>query len=429
MRNIVELIAKKRDGNALTAEEISQLIEGFTRGEVPDYQMSALAMAIFLRGMTAEETRDLTYAMLHSGTVLLWPKSDRPVVDKHSTGGIGDKTSLILAPLLASVGCRVPMISGRGLGPTGGTLDKLEAIPGFRADLDLRRARDQVERIGCVMIGATAEIAPADKNLYALRDVTATVPSIPLITASIMCKKLAESPEALVLDVKFGSGAFMRRLEDASELAQSMVMLGRRMGVATAALLTDMNQPLGVMAGNALEVIESIEVLRGAGPADTRDLTMALATEVLLLSKKVKDEVEAYTVLIRAIESGVAYERFEQMVSEQGGDLKAIINCPHCGKVVASRSGFVTEMQVDQLGYAIIDLGGGRKKLGDAIDPTVGIEMKVKLGDEVQPGQPLVRIIAPPGAARDAAELRITGAIAIGDEPREAPKQIVGRVG
>jgi pyrimidine-nucleoside phosphorylase len=367
--------------------------------------------------------------MLHSGAILSWRKSERPVVDKHSTGGIGDKISLILTPLLAAVGYRVLKLTGRGLGPTGGTLDKLEAIPGFRTHLELKEAQEQVERIGCVMFGATAELAPADKKLYALRDVTATVPSIPLITASIMCKKLAESPEALVLDVKFGSGAFMRELEDARALANAMVTLGKQMGVATSALLTDMNQPLGVMAGNAVEVLESIEVLRGGGPADTRELTLALASEVLLLSGKANDETSAMEMLKSVLESGAAYERFERMVSEQGGDLKGIPSCSESVEVTSKRSGFVKEMQVDQLGYAIIGLGGGRKKMGDAIDPTVGLEMLVKLGDAVEQGQPLVRIIAPPGAMRDAAEIRISAAIAIGDEPCEAPKKIVGRVG
>ncbi|HQX54102.1 MAG TPA: thymidine phosphorylase, partial [Planctomycetaceae bacterium] len=270
------LIAAKRDRQELRDEEIAFFVQGFADGSIPDYQMAAMAMAIYLNGMTPRETATLTFAMLSSGTRLVWPKDGRSRVDKHSTGGIGDKTSLILAPLLAECGLQIPMLSGRGLGATGGTLDKLEAIPGYRTDLALAEITQLTQSVGCVITGASAELAPADRKLYALRDVTATVPSIPLITASIMSKKLAESLDALVLDVKFGSGAFMKTREQATELAHSLVSTGQRMGVHTTALLTDMNQPLGRMCGNAVEVLESIDVLQGGGPDDVRQLTIEL---------------------------------------------------------------------------------------------------------------------------------------------------------
>lgn len=278
------IIATKRDHRELSDAEIAFFVQGYSCGEIPDYQMSAMAMAIFLNGMTERETAALTLEMLNSGVRIEWPDDGIVRVDKHSTGGLGDKTSIILAPLLAEFGLQVPMLSGRGLGATGGTLDKLEAIRGFRTDLTLQEIVQLTQSVGCVITGASAELAPADRRLYALRDVTATVPSIPLITASIMSKKLAESPDALVLDVKFGSGAFMKTFDQAAELAASLVGTGQRMGVRTSALLTDMNQPLGRMCGNALEVRESVEILRGAGPADAREVTIALAVEVLLLA-------------------------------------------------------------------------------------------------------------------------------------------------
>src|SRR6266478_5475973 len=284
--NVVSLISKKRDGGELTEDEIGSLIAGYVRGDVPDYQMASWAMAVYLRGMTVAEIAALTEHMLHSGVTFEWPAGESPKVDKHSTGGIGDKVSLPLAPLLACCDLHVPMISGRGLGATGGTLDKLEAIPGFRTNLSLAEIAEIIERVGCVITGASAEIAPADKRLYALRDGTATVPSIPLITASIMSKKLAESLDALVLDVKFGSGAFMKSLDDARALARSLVDTGKRMGVKTTALLTDMNQPLGRMAGNANEVNESVDCLMGKGPADLMEVTLELGAELLVLAKR-----------------------------------------------------------------------------------------------------------------------------------------------
>ena len=370
------LIAKKRDGGVLSAEEISYFLRGFTDGSIHDYQMSALAMAIFIRGMNVEETAALTETMLRSGTTLEWP-AGLPCVDKHSTGGIGDKTSLILAPLLACCGVRVPMISGRGLGATGGTLDKLEAIPGYRTNLSLPEIRDVVEKVGCTITGASAELAPADRKLYALRDVTGTVPSIPLITASIMSKKLAAGLDALVLDVKFGSGAFMKSLPQAEALAESLVNTGRRMGVKTTALLTDMNQPLGKMAGNANEVLESIHVLQNGGPQDVRELTLDLCCDVLVSSGKHPDRKSARQQMERALADGTAMERFEQMVAAQAGDPKANLELAPEKMVLAPRTGYITAMDTEALGLAVIEMGGGRRKMGDPIDFGVGFEMLV----------------------------------------------------
>lgn len=421
--NPSHIIAKKRDGHPLSREEIGHFIRGFARGEIPDYQMSALAMAIYIRGMSADETAALTDAMLASGQRL----PARPRVDKHSTGGIGDKTSLVLAPLLASCGLTVPMISGRGLGATGGTLDKLESIPGFRTDLTLSEIHEQTERIGCVITGASAEIAPADKKLYALRDVTATVPSIPLITASIMSKKLAESLDALVLDVKFGSGAFMKSLDDARALARSLVDTGLRMGVRTSALLTDMNQPLGRMAGNLVEVHEALAVLHGRGPADVWDCTRELAAELLVLSFQAADHPAARDLIDQKIGSGDALAKFRELVAAQGGNLDALpqLNAGHA--IAADRSGFVLSINTERLGHTIIELGGGRKVMTDSIDHAAGLEMCVKIGDHVEAGQPLVRAF---GDAHklDAVRETIAGAFAFSDQPVPPLPLIVERV-
>ena len=424
--NPCQIIARKRDGAALTSQEIAEIVRGYVAGEVPDYQMSALAMAIYLRGMDAAETTTLTEEMLRSGKVLEAGDISRRV-DKHSTGGIGDKSSLILAPLLACCGLEVPMISGRGLGATGGTLDKLESIPGFRTNLSLDEIRDQVERVGCVITGATAELVPADRKLYALRDVTATVESIPLITASIMSKKLAESLSALVLDVKFGSGAFMKSKDDARRLARSMVAVGRRMGVETTALLTDMNQPNGRMAGNAVEVDESLEVLAGGGPDDLRELTLALATEVLLMKRMATTAVQARATLLGHLSSGRAMNKFREMVDAQGGDLDAPRPRAAKSTVAAAADGFVATINVEQLGWAIIEMGGGRKQVGDPIDHSVGIEMLVRLGDRVERGQPLMNIFARE-QSRETAARQIEQAIHIAPEPPPEQPLIAERI-
>lgn len=420
--NPVQIISKKRDGGELSAEEIRWFVEAYLRGEVQDYQMSAWAMAVFLRGMTPAETATLVDVKLGSGAVLSWP-SGKPVVDKHSTGGIGDKTSLILAPLLACFDLRVPMISGRGLGATGGTLDKLEAIPGFRTNLSLDELRAVVEAIGCVITGASAELVPADRKLYALRDVTGTVASIPLITASIMSKKLAEGLDALVLDVKFGSGAFMKQLDDARRLARSMVDVGKRMGVRTSALLTDMNQPLGRMAGNAVEVDESLDVLRGGGPADLVELTLDLGAELLVDARVASTRDEARRRQRELLANGRAYERFAAMVGAQGGDLDAPRPRAAESVVAADRSGFVAAVDVELLGWAVIELGGGRKVLADRVDPSVGLEMLVRLGDPIRAGEPLVRLFAG-SRGREAAAAMVRRAVSIA-EARPTPGPLV----
>lgn len=388
----VQIIAQKRDGCELSENLIADFVDGYTNERIPDYQMAAFAMAIYLQGMTSSETAALTQAMLDSGDRLCWPDDGILRVDKHSTGGVGDKTSLPLAPLLAACGLQVPMLSGRGLGPTGGTLDKLEAIAGFRTDLTLQEIRQQVKNVGCVITGASADLAPADRRLYALRDVTATVPSIPLITASIMSKKLAESPDALVLDVKFGSGAFMKTLDQARLLAESLVATGQRMGVRTSALLTSMNQPLGRMCGNAVEVEESLDILRGQGPVDARRLTLELAAETLLLACVSPGRDQAIQMATERLDSGTAMEFFEAMVAAQGGDLSAPRPIAPSTEVTADQTGVIAAIDVESLGYAVVQMGGGRRQLTDTIDHSVGIEMLVQIGESVERGQPLMRV-------------------------------------
>ncbi len=390
----VQIIARKRDGCELSSSLIADFIHNYAQDRIPDYQMAAFAMAVFLNGMTVEETAALTQAMLESGVRLQWADDAGPLGDKHSTGGIGDKTSLPLAPLLAACGLKVPMLSGRGLGPTGGTLDKLESIAGFRTSLTLDEIQRTVLRTGCVITGASDELAPADRRLYALRDVTATVPSIPLITASIMSKKLAESPDALVLDVKCGSGAFMKTQEQAGDLARSLVNTGTRMGVPTSALLTDMNQPLGRLCGNTVEVNESLDVLRGAGPDDVRRLTIELAAELLALAGVCEDLKQATELATSRLNDGSAMETFAAMVAEQGGDLSAPRPVAAATDVTAGQAGIVSTIDTEAIGYAIIGMGGGRQNLHDSIDHSVGIEMLVRIGDSVERGQPLLRVFS-----------------------------------
>ncbi len=387
-----KIIAAKRDKTELTDDEIAFFVQGFAEDKIPDYQMSALAMAIFLNGMTDRETATLTQQMLDSGTRLSWPNDGRPRVDKHSTGGVGDKISIPLAPLLACCGMQVPMLSGRGLGATGGTLDKLEAIQGFRTNLSLSEIHSLTQNIGCVITGASAELAPADRRLYALRDVTATVPSIPLITASIMSKKLAESLDALVLDVKFGSGAFMKTRERATELAHSLVRTGQRMGVQTTALLTDMNQPLGQMCGNANEILESIDVLKGNGPTDVRELTLILAAELLVSTGLEADTVTAMKLAEQKLDGGFAFEKYIQMIAAQAGDQDATLPLAPVHDVVAEYEGVVSAVDTEQLGMAVIVMGGGRRAMSDRVDPSVGLRMSVRLGDHVARGELLAQV-------------------------------------
>ncbi len=418
---VPRLIERKRDGGVLTGDEWRALIDAYTRGSLPDYQMAALAMAIMFRGLAPDELSALTDAMLASGDRLRFDDETRPIIDKHSTGGVGDKTSLLLAPMLAACGVLVPMMSGRGLGHTGGTLDKLESVPGFRTDLGLRRAERQVHDIGLAMIGQTDEIAPADRKLYALRDVTATVESIPLISASIMSKKLAEGLDGLVLDVKIGSGAFLPDPERALELARTMIGLGAARGCPTVALITAMDRPLGVACGNALEVRESIAGLRGDGPDDLMTVTYALGVEMLLLSALERDPAAAHRRLEATITSGAALERLAQMVAAQGGDARVVEDpdrlpqAPVRRDVLAQHDGVVASVEPRALGRAIIGLGGGRKQVTDDVLPDVGLEVPVKPGQRVARGDRLAIVHARTRDAADHAAHQVETAIVVTD--------------
>ena len=393
-----ELIKAKRDGLALSSDDIRAFLDGYTKGSVPDYQMAAMCMAIFFRGLSEVELGAWARAMLESGEVL--DLSDTPgiKVDKHSTGGVGDKVSLSLAPLAAACGVPVPMISGRGLGHTGGTLDKLESIPGFKVDLSVAEYRRLVREVGACLIGQTATLAPADKKLDALRDVTATVDCIPLIASSIMSKKLAEGIDALVLDVKVGSGAFMKTIENARTLAQTMIAIGQQMGKRVTSLLTDMDQPLGRTVGNALEVIEAVEMLRGKAPADYTEITLALTAEMLVLGGKAKDEAEARKKLLAVIADGSAEKKLLQMVEAQGGDPGAIADLSRLPRakatiqVGATARGFVAGIDSEAIGLAAMALGAGREKSTDPIDPAVGFVLEKKVGDPVGVGEALVTV-------------------------------------
>lgn len=388
------VISRKREGHALSAGEITEFVEGFTAGTIPDYQMSALAMAICWQGMDAAEIEALTRAMLASGDTLERRGDQPPRVDKHSTGGVGDKVSLILAPALACCGVHVPMLSGRGLGATGGTLDKLESIPGFRTDLDEGEIADLTERVGCVITGTTPKLVPADRKLYALRDASGTVPSVALITASIMSKKLAENLSALVLDVKFGNGAFMTSFESARTLAESLVRVGERMQLPTRAILTDMNQPLGRMCGNAVEVQETLDALDGNGPDDLMEVTFALGAASLAAVGSAEDVSDGRAKLEATITSGAAMEKFREMVAAQGGDLDAARPIAEEHVFEAESDGYVAAIDTLGLGEAIVELRGGRRVMTDAIDHSVGLEMLVRVGDRVERGQPWLRLFA-----------------------------------
>ena len=418
---VPRLIERKRDGGVLTGDEWRELIAAYATGTLPDYQMAALAMAVVFRGLTAGELDALTDAMLASGERLHFAGESRPRVDKHSTGGVGDKTSLLLAPMLAASGVLVPMMSGRGLGHTGGTLDKLESIPGFRTDLPLERAERQVRSLGAALIGQTAEIAPADRKLYALRDVTGTVESVPLISASIMSKKLAEGLTGLVLDVKIGAGAFLPDNERALELARTMIALGEARGCPTVALLTAMDRPLGVACGNALEVAESIAGLRGEGPADLMAVTEALGIEMLLLARVAPTRAAAREQLRQVIQSGAALEVLRRLIEAQGGDPRVVdepARLPQAAvrrELLADRAGVIQRVEPRSVGWAIIGLGGGRAQVTDKIDPAVGVEVLVTPGTSVTQGMPLARIHARTVAAADRAAEALRDAMPIGD--------------
>ena len=418
----VDLIQSKRDGRGLSDDEVRWLIAAYVRGEVADEQMSALLMAIFFRGLDPGELRAWTAAMIASGERLDLSSVGRPTVDKHSTGGVGDKVSLVLAPLVAACGAAVPQLSGRGLGHTGGTLDKLEAIPGWRAALSPDEMTAALRRVGCVICAAGPGLAPADRKLYALRDVTGTVESIPLIASSIMSKKIAEGTSALVLDVKVGSGAFMTRIDDARELARTMVMLGEEQGVRTSALLTGMDVPLGRAVGNALEVEESVAVLRGEGPADLVEVTLALAREMLRLAGIDADPAAA-------LADGRALERYRAMIAEQGGDPDAPLPRARVSAVVtAPEAGWLRRLDARAVGVAAWRLGAGRARKEDPVSPAAGVLCLVKPGERVEAGQPVLELRADTESVLAGARAALDGAIEIGDEPAPPAPLVIERI-
>jgi pyrimidine-nucleoside phosphorylase len=439
MLNPLDMIERKKHGQNLAADEIAAMVEGFTRDEIPSYQMSAFLMAVWFRGMTVEETVAMTAAMLHSGSQLDWGDLQGLTADKHSTGGVGDKVSLLLAPLAAACGLKVPMLSGRGLGHTGGTLDKLEAIPGYRIFMPNREFRDIVSRIGCAIVGQNEDIAPADGKIYALRDVTATIDSVPLITASILSKKLAAGPETVVIDLKTGSGAFMPDLRQARILAASLVGTMARWPRRLSVLFTDMSQPLGHAVGHAMETIEAFQALRPEGrrqgPPDLVRLTEELVAEMLLLSARAADRDEAVAQVREVWDSGEAFAAMGRWVAAQGGRLACerrdfgLTVAPPTTEVAAERDGHVARIDCRQIGLAMGDLGGARQRVEETLDLTVGIEVAVKIGDPVGRGQTLA-IIHGRDANRDGqAQRRIARAITLSEEPASAPDLILERSG
>jgi pyrimidine-nucleoside phosphorylase len=430
----VDLIRTKRDGGPLDRAAIDWFVAGVTDGSIPDYQASALLMAIVLRGMTAEETAALTDAMVRSGVRVDYPGLARVAVDKHSTGGVGDKTSIILAPLAAACGAYVPMMSGRGLGRTGGTLDKLESIPGFRTALSLDELRRGVATIGCALIGQTSEVAPADRKLYALRDVTGTVESIPLITASIMSKKIAEGIGGLVLDVKYGDGAFMKTEKDARALAESLVATGELAGVRTEALLTAMDAPLGRAVGNALEIIESIETLKGRGPADLEALSVEFASRLVVLGG-VERDLDRATVRVReALTSGRGVDKLRDIIRNQGGDPAVVDDysklptAPDRDVLTAPRAGVIVAIRAEAVGRAAVGLGAGRDRLDAAIDPAVGFTIVAPIGTRVKQGDPVIEIHHRNGHGLADARQLLEPAIRIADAPEAARPLVLDRI-
>jgi pyrimidine-nucleoside phosphorylase len=419
---VPDLIRHKRDGGALDAAAIEFFVRGVTDGSVPDYQAAALLMAIFFRGMNPDEAVMLTKAMTDSGVRVTYPGVSGIPVDKHSTGGVGDKTSLILAPLAAACGARVPMMSGRGLGHTGGTLDKLEAIPGFRTTLPIEELQKAVATIGCALVGQTSEIAPADRKLYALRDVTGTVESIPLICGSIMSKKIAEGIGGLVLDVKTGTGAFMKTLEQSRELASTLVRIGNGAGVRTEAMITRMDAPLGRAVGNASEVIECIETLKGRGPADLEELSVLLAARMLVVSQVAPDLDAAMDKVQRALASGEGVEMFRKIIANQGGDPKVIDDysrlpsAPDSQPIAAAQAGYVQDLEAERIGRAAVALGAGRSRMEDAVDHGVGIAVAAPVGSRVSAGDPVLILRHRAGRGLPAATALVSSAIQIGPQ-------------
>ncbi|MGQ9799844.1 MAG: thymidine phosphorylase, partial [Ignavibacterium sp.] len=432
--NTIELIRKKRDKKSLTKEEIDFLISGYTKGKIPDYQFSAFLMAAFINGMNKDETAALTNSMLYSGKVLDLSSIKGVKVDKHSTGGVGDKTSLIIAPIAAAAGVYVPMISGRGLGHTGGTLDKLESIPGFKTDLTLNQYKNVLKRIGAVLIGQTKEIAPADKLIYALRDVTATVESIPLITGSIMSKKLAEGIDSLVLDVKTGNGAFMKEMKDAEQLAYSLSDTAKAFGKKCIAFITDMNQPLGNYVGNWLEVIESVQVLRDGKKNDLTELSLILAGAMIYLGKKSRTLEEGIEKAITTLNSGKAFDKFLEIVKAQGGDINYLRNpekypkSKFHKKIKLMNEGYIFFVDTYEIGMSAIDLGAGRLKKEDKIDPKAGIIFNYKIGDKISKSDVVVELFSDSAEKIKLAENRILKAISLSNKKVKPPnliKQII----
>jgi pyrimidine-nucleoside phosphorylase/thymidine phosphorylase len=429
----VDLIRKKRDGEVLRRHEIEWFVRAHVRGEVTDYQAAALLMAVYFRGMSGPEVVYLTRAFMESGATLNLDHIPGPKVDKHSTGGVGDKVSLILAPLVACAGVKVPMVSGRGLGFTGGTLDKLETIPGYNVNLPLARFAQIVERVGCSIIGQTKQMCPADKKWYALRDVTATVDSIPLIVASIMSKKLSEGIDALVLDVKVGTGAFMRTLEEAEDLAHALVRVGQEMGKPVRALLTDMNQPLGVEIGNANEVAESVAVLRNEGDERLTELCVILGAQMMAAGGLAKNLKRAETRLRKLLADGSALAKFREMVEAHGGDA-GVIDDPTrlprsalAADFVSPVGGYLSAMRAAKIGWAAMSLGAGRERAEDAIDPGAGVTMRKRIGDYVERGEPLCVCRAATRDKLEAGLRRLTGVFTMEAEP-PAPTPLVGKV-
>lgn len=421
----IDIIEKKRDGYELTAEEIDFFIQGYTRGDIPDYQAAAWLMAVYLRGMSERETRDLTLAMARSGDMLDLSDVASVVADKHSSGGIGDKVTLVVTPIVAACGVPVGKMTGRGLGFTGGTVDKLESIPGFRTDLSPQEFKAQLARIGIVITGQSENLAPADRKLYALRDITGTVSSLPLIVSSIMSKKLAGGATAILLDVKVGSGAFMKTVEEASRLAEAMVRLGRELGRRIGALVSDMNQPLGWAVGNALEVHEAINVLHEDGPPDLREHCLVAAAEMLALAGRVADSTEGVELAAQAIADGSAWRKFRALIAAQGGDVRFVDEpdrlprAPITEPIPAPTDGYLQKVDAAQVGMAVVELGGGREKKGDPIDHSVGVIVHYKVGDRVQKGTPLCTIHASDRVRLERAKARLLEAHTIG--PESAP--------
>ncbi|MGC9398913.1 MAG: pyrimidine-nucleoside phosphorylase [Anaerolineae bacterium] len=420
--NIVEIIEKKRDGQALTTEEIQFFVQGYTDGLIPDYQAAALLMAIVLQGMDDRETGDLTLAMAHSGDILDLSDTAPFVVDKHSTGGVGDKVTLVVAPIVASQGLPVGKMSGRGLGFSGGTLDKLESVPGFTSDLSPEAFKRQLREIGIVVAGQSANLAPADGKMYALRDVTGTVQSLPLIVGSVMSKKIAGGADAIVLDVKCGSGAFMKTLDDARTLAKAMVRIGKRVGRKVTALISDMNQPLGSAVGNALELREAIDVLHNGGPEDVREHCLVVAGEMLYLGNLAESPEAGKQRAAEALASGAAWEKFRQLIEAQGGDLtyvdepERLPQAQFVETVKAEKEGYLAKVQTDAIGFALVNLGAGREKKGQPIDHAVGLLMHVKVGDHVAPGDPLFTLHTNDEARQQAVKRRILKTLTFSDE-------------